>query len=323
VTQPSSLPTSVSLFNRSCTVQIGPVSVSNIGQQAGLDVWFNVRKSLKPKTPNTADIRLYNLSDSTRKAIEQAAQPLPPPGGSATSKPVSTVVAPDKSGILDNTGTPVTITAGYVGATALIFQGALRSAQTVTDGPDTVTELSTGDGDSSAILARTSYNFGAGATAYSVAKQLISDMKCGAGNTDSSQIKTSLQSAPPYTAGVVLKGSSFEILCELATSCGLEVVLHNGVPLWLVAGQPTPGNAYLLQTVPQNTGVIGSPSVDTKGVLSIETLMLPGIVVGGPIQVETQYIKGLYRVCSAEWTGATSGNDFKISLEAKRYGLAP
>jgi hypothetical protein len=79
----------------------------------------------------------------------------------------------------------------------------------------------------------------------------------------------------------------------------------------------------LLQTTPTNTGVIGSPSVDTKGVLTIETLLLPGLAPGQPIVVKTAYISGLYRVTAIETTGDVAGNDWKHAIEAKRYGLAP
>jgi hypothetical protein len=315
----SGLPESIQLLNRSCVVTVGSVQISNIGQQLGLDVWFQVKRSLKPKSPNTCDLRLMNLSDATRKAIEQSAQPLPPPGG---GPPTAKVPAKGGQGNLqDNTGTPVTIVAGYVGNASLIFQGALRSAQTVTDGATTTTELQTGDGDNAAILARTTFNFGAGTNAYQVALQLLKDMGCGVGNIAS--VQNVLKGAPAYGAGVTLKGSSYDILTDLARSCGLEVTLQKGIPQWLLLGQPLSGQSYLLQTVPVNTGVIGEPTVDTTGVLSIECLMAPGIIPGSTVVVKTSYINGLYRVTSLETTGDTAGADWKHSIEGKYVGLAP
>lgn len=314
-------PAPTTLFNRSCTIRVGDVQISSIGQQAGLDVWFSVKRSLKPRTPNTCDLRFFNLKDSTRKAIEQAAQPLAPPGGSAASAVRTSGKGKNAVTTADNTGTPVTISAGYVGSESLIFQGALRAAQTMTDGATTTTELTTGEGDSAAILARTSFHFGAGASAYTVALQLLSDMGCGMGNTAS--VANILKSAPAYKYGVTIKGRSSHHLADLAASCGLEVTLPKGIPQWLPLGQPLPGQAYLLQTTPTNTGVIGSPSVDTKGVLSIDVEMLPGIAPGISIVVQTSYLSGLYRVTSVETIGDTHGVDWKHSIEASRLGNAP
>lgn len=301
------LPPSVQLFERSCTLTVGPVQIANAGQQSGLAVWFQARRSLKPGEPATADVRVYNLSDSTRKAIEAAAQPLAPPGGSAPGAVPS--------------ATPVSIVAGYVGATSTIFIGELRSAQTVQDGADTVTELTTGDSDTAAVLARSTHCFGAGANAFLVATKLLSDMGVGPGNI--ATVAAVLRAAPCYQKGVVLKGASYDLLVDLASSCGLEVTIQGGVAQWLSLGRPLGGQAYLLQTDPVNTGVLGSPSVDTKGVLSIETLMLPGIGPGSPIVVKTAYISGLYRVTAIETTGDVSGADWGHKIEGKRIGDAP
>jgi hypothetical protein len=307
VTQLSGPSPSIQLFERSCTVTVGTTQIANVGQKTSLHVWFQVRRSLKPRDPNTCDLRIWNLSDTTRKAIEQAAQPLPPPGGSPPGAPLK--------------ATPVRIDAGYVGNTSTIFLGELRSAQTVRDGPsDTVTELTTGDGDDAAILSRSSAALGAGTTAYLVAQQLLGDMGCGVGNI--ATVRSVLQASTAYPKGVALKGASFDLLCDLAASCGLEVTIQGGVAQWLSRGRPLGGQAYLLQTTPQNTGVIGEPTVDTKGVLSIQTLMLPGLAPGQPVSVSTAYISGLYRVVSFETTGDSAGDDWTHSLECKRYGLA-
>jgi hypothetical protein len=294
----------LALVNRSCTVTVGTIEIANIGGQIGLDVWFQVRRSLKPKEPNTCDLRIYGLSEDTQRAIEQSAQPHPSPA-SAPGAPNAIV--------------PVKIVAGYVGATATIFLGEMRSAQTVTDGPDTVTELTTGDGDQAGILARSTASFGAGANAYTVAQQLLADMKCGVGNLQT--VAQILRASPLYQkAGVVLKGNSKDMLDDLARSCGLEVTTQNGIAQWHSLGQPLGGEAYSLSS---DTGLIGVPSVDTKGVLCCDALMMPGIRPGIPIVMNAGRIKGLYRVISVETTGGTADNDWHHKVEAKRYGLAP
>jgi hypothetical protein len=289
----------IQLENRSSTITVGTVSISNVGQQIGLDIWFSVRRSLRPKEPNTCDLKLYNLSDASRKAIEAASQPSPGP-----AQPGGT-----------NTIVPVKVVAGYVGGTSTIFLGELRSAQTTTDGASSTTELQTGDSDNAAIMSRITQSFGAGANAYVVAQALLSAMKVGQGNIQT--VADILRSAAVYNKGTILKGNALAAMVDLATSCGLEFSLQQGVPQFLSLGQPTGGQAYLLNS---NSGLIGSPALDTKGTLSCQTLMLPGLRPGCPIQMQSEYVTGLYRVISIETTGDTSGNDWNHNIEARRYG---
>lgn len=293
---------SVKLLNRSCTVTVGTVQIQNVGAQIGLDVWFSIRRSLKAKEPNTCDLRLYNLSDGSRKAIEQSGQALP---GAATAPGTTSKVV------------PVQIVAGYVGATTTLFLGEMRTGQTVTDGPDGVTELTTGDGDQAAILARSTASFAKGGNAYNVSLQLLKDM--GIGNGNLATVAEVLKGSPLFNQGVVLKGNSLQHLIDIARSCALEVSIQNGVAQWTPLGQPLQGEATLLSS---DTGLIGSPTVDTKGVLSFECLMLPGIKPGAPVQMQAKYLQGLYRIVSVETEGSSFGNDWSHKVEAKRYGLS-
>ena len=43
---------SATLFGRASRVTVGTIEISNIGQTRGLDVWFQVRRALKPSDPN-------------------------------------------------------------------------------------------------------------------------------------------------------------------------------------------------------------------------------------------------------------------------------
>lgn len=299
MTQPA-----ISLFSRSSTVTVGPVQIQSIGQQLGLDVWFHVRRSLKPNEPNTCDLRLFNLSEDSRKAIESAGQPMPAPQN-----------APGAPSLI----VPVKIEAGYegLGGTSTIFLGEMRAGQTVRDGPTTIMELTTGDGDTAMILARSTAAFGPGCNAYTVAKQLLSDMNMGQGNLSS--VAAILRAAPLYSKGVVLKGSSWDHLLDLCRSCGLEVSVQSGCAQFTSLGQPLAGQAYVLSS---GSGLYGSPSVDTKGVMSAECAMIPGLAPGAPIQMDAEYVQGLYRIVSIETTGDTASTEWGHKLEAKKYGLA-
>lgn len=293
---------SVALWSRASRVTVGTVEVVNIGQEQGMDVWFQVRRTLKAGEPNTCDLKLYNLSDNSRKAIEQSSQTSP----SVTSPPG-----------LPTTFTPVKIEAGYKGNMPTIFLGEMRSAQTVTEGPDFVTELQTGDGDQAAVVARVNQSLGP-TNASNVAQTLLAAAGIGRGNINS--VASVLRASTLYQQGVSLKGNPLTKLAALAQSVGLEFSVQQGQAQFLSIGQPLDGSAYELSS---DTGLVGSPSVDTKGVLSCMTLMLPGLRPGQLVQMNSRFVVGTYRVTSMTTVGDTKGNEWHHKIEAKRPGMAP
>lgn len=297
-------------FSRSCTIWIGGVQIQNIGGPQGLRTSFMVRKSLKANESNTCDLSLYNLSDATRKIIEQSAQR----AGNAASPPNAFSKATTQTVNV----IPVRIDAGYVGHTSTIFLGEMRSAQTVTDGPDDITELNAGEGDAAALIARINKSFPAGSTAMQVVSSLLTQMNVGQGNLASAV--STLSGAPLFQQGAVLKGSASRIMRDVCRSVGLEFSIQRGMAQFLLAGQPLSGSAYLLSS---STGLIGSPSVDTANIMSCVSLMFPGLVPGAPIQVNAKFVQGTYRILSTEITGDTSSLEWYTKIEAAAFGVAP
>lgn len=286
---------SVTLFGRACRITAGNVAVERIGQELGLDVWFQVRRSLKPGDPNTADLKLYNLSRDTLQSLAKSSQKIPAIA-QAPGAPASV--------------TPVKIEAGYVGNMSTLFLGEMRSAQTVREKDDFVTELQTGDGDAAQQL-RANVSLPPGTNAYNVAVQLLGVMQKGQGNL--ATVADALRASTMYQQGAVVKGNAFDLLVSLCRSNGLECSIQNGKPQFLSLGQPVAGQAYKLSS---DSGLIGEPSVDTKGVLSCMTLMLPGLRPGMPIVMDSEFVQGTYRIVSIETTGDTNGDDWSHKIEA-------
>jgi len=300
------------LLQKACTVVIGQplvpgqgVSITNqsIGLPSALDVWFSVKRNLKAKTPNACDLRLYNMTAATRASITQV---------SALS-PTPTINVPAKTLV------PVSLTAGYANATSVIFSGFMRSAQVTSDNPDYVVEIQAGDGDGAIVYSRSTASFQTGTTAYTVAVQLMMDMGCTPPYGNLATVAAALRASKLYSGGYVLKGNSMEHLYDLANSCGLEVTIQGGVPQWTMRGQALGGQAYVLSST---SGLLGSPSMDSKGLLSFETELLPGLGPGSPIQMNSLFIKGLFRITSVEITGDTNAPVWGIKGQAKPVGLA-
>ena len=300
------------LFGRFARITVGQIQTTWSGATGGgLDLWFQAKRNLKPKEPNTCNLKLWNLAPASRQAIE-----------SYTSTSFQAGGAPP--GLGQNV-VPVKIEAGYVGNFSTVFLGNMRSAHTVRDGTDLITELDTGDSDEAMLLARTSSAFGTGANAYTVAMSIIqNDMGIGVGNI--ATVQSILMASPMFKSGGIVKGRSMVHLSDIATSCGLEVSIQGGATQWLTAGRPLGGQAYNLASAPQNTGLIGSPTVDTKGILHAESLLIPGLVPGNPIQINGEFVTGWFRVLSTEVVCETAGGPsgaWKIGIEAGRMQQGP
>lgn len=292
------------LVQRACTLQVGSLSIP-AGQGVGLDIEFTVRRglhitkgSLKPQ-PNTCDLKIYGLNATHRKQLASST------GIGASGKP----------GVI-----PCVLTAGYTGHSSVIFAGELRSANNVTEGPNKVTELTTGDGDQALAQARLNIAIAAGTSASSFLDTLLSALGVSAENLQ--QARQLLTASPAagqlFSKGAVLKGSAAEIMSDFARSTGLTWSLQNGKLLLLPLGLPDDAVAISIADAP-GTGLIGSPTVDVKGILSFETLMIPDLVPGRKLVLDTLEVKGNFIALSVQTTGGTLGNDWKNSVEASRY----
>jgi hypothetical protein len=185
----------------------------------------------------------------------------------------------------------------------------------VRDGDDFVTELQTGDGDEALAVAHIATALKP-TNAYDVAVILLKAMGSGQGNLPA--VARELRSTTLYQQGGMLKGNPGDILSDLCKSVGLEVTVQNGQAQFLSLGQPLDGSAYELSS---DTGLIGEPSVDTKGVLCCMTLMLPGLKPGQLIYMNSLFVQGNYRIVSMMTVGDTSGNEWAHRIEAKRNGV--
>lgn len=304
-------------YRRYCVVTVGTIQIRNVGMERGLDVEFEIKTSTTGKEPNTCDLKIYNLSPASRQAIAQA------------SEITTSIAAPagTKSKIV-----PVQIDAGYVGHFSTIFLGEMRSGQVSRpDGTDILLELNSGDADQALALARVNQNLPAGSTASSAIQTILKAMGCGVGNLNSATVQQLLKGAKVYQRGVHMKGNAADYLDDLCVSCGLEFSIQGGQAQFLPLGQPLQGEAYLLsagdsttgavnsEEAASNTGLIGTPAEDTKGVLSATSLILPGLRCGGPVQVESVEANGLYKITSLVHKGQTGGNDWYCQIEGLRY----
>lgn len=257
-----------------------------------LDCFFRVRKSVKPE-PNTCELTIYNLSPDHRNQLEG----LVPKGN-----------APATQGIA------CSIEAGYRDGVSLIWNGDLRTAETLFDGPDILTVLSSGDGEKAWKHAREHVAFGPKTPVVTALRAMARALGVGEGNLSQVAARMRVAGSAIFPTGKVITGSVSRELVNLARSADLEVSIQDGALLFLDRGQAAMSTPVLLS---EESGMVGQPTIDNEGTLRIRTKLNPEVRCGYPIVVQSLRINGMFRVEVAEWICDTAGNDWYIDIEAK------
>jgi hypothetical protein len=279
------------LFGRqmSCVIGAGANAVkAGWGDQDALqvngnDMDANVQRNLIGKHPNTAHIKIWNLSPDNIQTLSAG----------------------------NGADFPVVLQAGFRGTTDTVFSGQGRYiwAERTRDG-DTILNIRSGDLEAACLGRMTAP--GAPKTPLQDALQLISTaMGAGIGNL--------LQVLPQVGADLVksfsqgaLTGSAMDAMDLACKKSGLEWSIQNGEMQFLPLGASLGNQAFVLNS---NTGLVNSPSVDSKGLLKFECLLQPGLTPGMVVQMDAKYVKGFYRVERCEWDLSTFATQFYQKCE--------
>jgi hypothetical protein len=280
------------LFGRKYSVTIGTRRIT------GLRCAFKVEKALV-KDPNSAEIRIWNLSEDGRNALQ----------------PARNVGRRDK----------VVLTGGYVDTEALLFAGNVRFVDSVREGADWVTKITAGDGEQAYANAKFSASFRKGTAVGDVMRSAAAALGVDPGNLSEALSR-------PFRAGVVAlrkgftaSGDAQQVMDAIARSAGLGFSIQDGKLCLLRDGDFIGAKAFLLGP---DTGMVGSPQYGTPeakdktlGVpprLKVKSLLQPLMGCGRPVAIDSKaYLGGVYRVEKCIHTGDTHGSDWTTEVELK------
>jgi len=266
-------------FGRKYKIQVDTIVFDN------LDVEFHILKSLK-KDPNTLDLTIYNLNKDHRRQLESVENPI------------------------------VQIEAGYEDNMGVIYLGLLREVSSVLKQPDWVTTLTSGDGEKKKRNGRVNKSFAAGTKWKRVLKEVAKTLEIETGNLDEVIGSGKLiEATDEFSHGVVVSGQASKEMDRLIRSAGLEWSIQDGAFQILEAGKALAKEAIVLTP---NTGLIGSPTVSSDGILTFTALLNPNILPGKQIHVFTDLISGFFRCEKIEYTCHSRGNDWYVQGEATR-----
>jgi len=269
------------LFGRKWRVTVGSL------QTEDLDVKFKVKRSLQ-RSPGACELEVWNLTSSHRSEIADATRPM------------------------------VRVEAGYQEGMSMLFQGNERKTQHVRDGADWITKITAGDGEHAVRTARASRSFGPNAQLRDVVSYLADAMGVGTGNTNEAIASASLdQLSTVFPHGTAIHGQAATELHRILLSAGLEWSIQEGVLQILAQGQALNRQAVLLKP---ETGLVGVPAVEKANVVKAKALLIPDLVPGRLVRLESQTATGTYRIQKAEYSGDTFGEDWHVELELKSTG---
>ena len=318
------------------------VDVFNDGKNtldvSGLDVEFKILRSIKA-VPNKASVVVWNLNDSHRALLQARNRPVGS-GAGKVAKPV---------------GIGVTVEAGYVNATTVLFSGDLREASSARSGTDWKTTLAGDDGGRAMRESTINRQFTKGTPVGTVLREVAAALGLGLGNVANYAPTASilgLGQTLPHT--LTLAGNAKQALDRLVSSMqatdpvtgnvgGVTYSIQRGVLQMLPKGRPLQQAAVLLSPA---TGLLDSPApaIDSSvtlgstsqfapggktpttkkkpkpgTVIKAKAMLIPGLVPGRIVKLESANFDDNYMVAEVEYVGQSWGRDWYANLVLRVY----
>jgi hypothetical protein len=241
-------------YGRVCSLIVYGSDLDNGLDLSLLRVKFAVKRS-DTATPNSADIRVYNLSEQTATRIRDEFK-------------------------------RVILQAGYEGNLGVIFQGNIKQVIIGRESAtDTFIDIIAGDGDTAYNFAVVNKTLAAGASQTDQVSAAVGSMNAHgvtAGNVGD---------MPPekLPRGKVMYGSAKNYLRNAAQSSNKTWSIQDEKVTFVPLKSYLPGEAVVLTS---KTGMIGTPQQTTNGV-NVKCLLNPNIRVGGRVKIDNKSIEKL------------------------------
>jgi len=267
----------MNLFERAWRVQIGTLDVSELACK------FKISRSLFARA-GTCELEVFNLSESHRREL---------------------IGAPRRSTIVE-------VQAGYKDGVSLLFRGDKRKASVRRDGTDWVLKVTAGDGEHGIRTARVSRAFAAGVSVTDVVRHIADSMGVGLGNASAALAGATFDAGTQaFDDGTTLRGLASSELTRLCDSARLTWSIQDG------ALQILPLDGSMEREVirlSDSTGMVGSPEVVNRRTCTVKALLIPGLVPGQRVMIESQVRRGVHRISHVDYAGDTHGGDWYATM---------
>jgi len=266
--------------------EVSRLSSKNQVEITDLRVQFRVRKDLA-RSPNTCDVTITNLNDTTRSELE--------------TKPLN-----------------VQLEAGYDDVYRFMFLGDLRFAMTKLDGPNWHTLLQLGDADCHYRWARMNRAYGENTTVKTVLKDAAYSMGLALPNNVLED-----PDLDEVVGSVTAFGRTRDQLTKYLAPYGYSWSLQNG-QLRILRDDRTHADTY--KEINEENGMIGTPefgSPPRTGApphVTVTCLLYPELMPGDKVKLTSKFKSGFFRVEAVEHSGDTHGPTWETQVELMPLG---
>lgn len=264
---------------------------------SGLRIVFKIKKS-DAQTPNTAEIRVYNLAEETAKQIQKEF-------------------------------TRVVLQAGYESNYGVIFDGNIKQVRMGREnGTDTYIDIAAGDGDDA-------YNYAIVNTTLAAGAKQSDQINAAAGSMASKGVSKGFVGETGATAlprGKVMYGMARDYLRQSAEASGTTWSVQDGKLQVVDRTAVLPNEAVVLNS---KTGLIGTPEQTNDGIKA-KCLLNPLLKIAVRVKIDEKDVAqaklpdtdkdnaankpaaissdGIYRLLVVEHGGDTRGTDWYSDL---------
>jgi len=283
------------MFNRIAKILIPGFEITD------LRINFKIEKSLVGN-PNLGNIKIYNLSESSRNKIEKK-------------------------------GLQIQLFAGHEDTSVpLLFSGDIINIVHLKTGTDWISEIFAADGINILSTATINKTLPAGVDTEQIYNELVGQMQ-GISKGVTEGLKNCLSGKRSLLRELQLSGNIKDWLDKIATDCGFDYSINDGV----IETNP---KGFPLSDVPpvvinQGTGMIGSPERTEVGV-NVKHLLLPELKLARTIKIESISAKinagnlffkpvppirnkGIYRIDKLIHVGDTHDNPWETQISARVF----
>lgn len=212
---------------------------------------------------------------------------------------------------LETKNSSILLEAGYEDTVETLFAGDITKIVHQQEGSDIISKAEVKDGGNKYRNAKIEKGLPPGVKTQQIIDELIKELGLPRGTVigvPNSQ----------YANGVALSGLVKDRLDDICKKNGLQWSIQNGIVQVVPEGETTTDAPILLSP---DTGLIGSPSKTKEGV-EFTSLLQPKLIPGRPVQLESKFLKGLFKVYKVSHEGDSETEQFlsKVETAAKKKG---
>ena len=283
------------MFNRIAKVLIPGFEIID------LRINFKIEKSLVGY-PNLGNIKIHDLAESSRNAIEEE-------------------------------GLPVELYTGHSDTSVpLLFSGDIINVVHIKTGTDWISEIFAADGINILSTATINKTLPAGVNTEQIYNELVGQMQ-GIAKGATEGLKNCLSGKKSLLRELQLSGNIKDWLEKISTDCGFDYSINDGVIETTPKGLPLSDVPPVI--INQASGMIGSPERTEIGI-NVKNLLLPELKLARTIKVEsiTEKLnvgnlffrkvppirnKGIYRIDKLVHIGDTHDNPWETQIGARVF----